>query len=258
MNNSELVLFEERGNIVVIKLNRPEKRNAINAEMTARLREEIKRFIANDALRVGIIVGHDDFFCSGMDLQAFSAGEGNDILYGEGRFAGIVSANCPKPIIAAVEGPALAGGFEIAIACDIIVASSSASFGLPEVKVGLFAGAGGSFRLPQLIPHKKAIELMLTGQRFLAQEAKEMGLINHITEPGMSLNLALEIAEQIALNSPVGVAYALKLARLSLSESEDNLWNINDEKMLKISESLDAKEGAKAFLEKRSPNWLGK
>jgi len=257
MEHTPSILFEERGAIAIITLNRPERRNAINAEMTSCLREAIRKFVKNDTLRVGIIIGHDNIFCAGMDLQAFSNGEGSDILNGEGRFAGLVSAQCPKPLIAAVEGPALAGGFEIAIACDIIVASTKAIFGLPEVKVGLFAGAGGSFRLPQLIPHKKAIELMMTGQNISAQDAKEFGLVNHVTEQGKSLELAIEIAERIAQNSPLGVAAALKLGRLSLSEPERVLWDINDSEMNEISLSKDAKEGARAFLEKRAPVWTG-
>ncbi len=171
----ELVLYERRGPVVRLTLNRPEARNAIDARMTEALRDALNRFEAEPQARVGILAGTGKTFCAGMDLKAFLAGEGETILQGEGRFAGFVDAARSKPIIAVVEGPTLAGGFELALACDFIVASETASFGLPEVGVGIFACAGGTFRLARRIPPAKALELCLTAERISAREAHQLG-----------------------------------------------------------------------------------
>lgn len=258
MTTDSFVLYEKHGPVACITLNRPEKRNAINAAMAQTMRQLLDDLEQDEQVRAVIITGGADVFCAGMDLQAFRQGEGAAIFDGPGGFAGFVAASVSRPLIAAVEGFALAGGFELALACDMIVASRSAMFGLPEVTVGLFAAAGGAFRLPQRLPANKAVELMLTGNRLAAPQAEALGLVNALTDDGEALAVALHLAQKIAANAPLGVQASLKLAREARCGKESEFWRLSDELWAQVRASDDAKEGPAAFLEKRPPKWTGK
>ncbi len=254
---SDLVSYERRGPVAILTLNRPDARNAINAEMASALRAAVQRIEADSEARVGILASSGSTFCAGMDLKAFLGGEAEAILQGEGRFAGFVDAGRRKPIIAAVEGPALAGGFELALACDFIVASETASFGLPEVGVGIFACAGGTFRLARRIPPAKALELCLTAARISAAEAHDLGLLNRLTPAGEVLAAAEDLALKIAANAPLAVAASLEIGRRAEAMDEKELWALTDRLWQEVVKSQDAAEGPRSFAEKRKPVWQG-
>lgn len=255
---SGLVRYEVADGIALLTLNRPEQRNAVNAELAADLRATLARFEADDTARVGILTGAGKVFSAGMDLKAFLAGEGEAILFGEGRFAGFVGANRTKPMIAAVNGAALAGGLEIALGCDLIVAEEGARFALPEVGVGIFAVAGGPFRLVRRIPPARAIELALTGQQIAADEALALGLINRIAQRDDVVRAAMDIAHEIARNAPLGVAATLQVCHAALQERDVALFALSDRLWASVKASEDAAEGPRAFAEKRAPKWAGK
>lgn len=249
------LIVEERGRILVLTLNRPHARNAMSLQLSEELAEAFEMLDARDDLSLGVITGAGGTFCAGMDLKGFARGE-IPIVPDRG-FAGLVQRPPRKPLIAAVEGYALGGGFEIALACDLIVAAADATFGLPEVKRGLTANAGGLLRLPDRIPYHIAMELVLTGRMLPAEEAGELKLLNRVAAPGLALETALELAEQIAENAPL----ALETSKRVMVESVD--WPI-DEKFARqheyvnpIRQSKDAAEGARAFAEKRKPVWTG-
>jgi enoyl-CoA hydratase/carnithine racemase len=252
---TDLVLYETRGPVAVLTLNRTATRNAVDAAMAEALGAAVARIEADAQARVAVLASAGDVFSAGMDLKAFLGGEGDKILFGPGRFAGFVDAERKKPIIAAVEGPALAGGFEIALACDMIVASKAAVFGLPEVSLGIFAVAGGAFRLSRRIPPAKALELCLTAERIGAAEAHELGLLNALVDPGQALKTAMDLAVRIAGNAPDAVAASLRLARASQAPLERELWALSEELWASVSATLDAEEGPRAFVEKREPIW---
>jgi len=247
------LLVEERGRVLVLTLNRPRARNAISLELATAIGEALEALDRRDDLSVAVLTGAGGFFCAGMDLKGFARGE-IPIIEGKG-FAGLVERPPRKPLIAAVEGYALGGGFEIALACDLIVADQTANFGLPETKRGLTAGAGGLLRLAQRIPYHRAMELVLTGRMLPAEEALEYGLLASIADEGGALAAALELAERIAENAPL----ALQASKRVLQESPDwplaekfaRQWPIVDP----IRKSNDAKEGAMAFAEKRAAVW---
>ncbi|WP_209427640.1 crotonase/enoyl-CoA hydratase family protein [Pararhodobacter sp. SW119] len=252
---SDSVLYDIRGPAAILTLNRPAQRNSVDAEMTGALRSNLSRFEADENARVGILTGAGDVFCAGMDLKAFLDGDGEAILFGDGHFAGFVNAPRTKPVIAAVNGPALAGGCELALACDLIIASDTAAFGLPEVGVGLFACAGGPFRLARRIPATRALELALTGDRLPAEEALGLGLVNRVVPKSEVLDAAVALAARIARNAPLGVAASLALSRAA--SAEHDLWELNDALWAKVGISSDAREGPLAFKEKREPRWRG-
>jgi enoyl-CoA hydratase len=212
------------------------------------------RLDSDNDLRVGIITGAGGTFCSGMDLKGFLAGETPQIP-GKG-FAGLTEAPPAKPLIAAVDGYALAGGFEIALACDLIVANKDSKFGIPEVKRGLAAAAGGLVRLPRQIPQRLAMELALTGEFVSAQRAYEMGLINRIVD-GVALEGALQLAEAISANGPLAVAASKQVIREQQDWSQAEQWKNQYALTAKVFTSSDAREGAAAFAQKRAPNWTG-
>ncbi len=251
------VLYRMEGRTAVITLNRPEARNAVNGALATALRESIEKFEADDEARVAILTGTGQAFCAGMDLKAFSSGEAGGIVQKEGGFAGFVTYPRTKPVIGAVNGFALAGGCELALACDFLVAAETASFGLPEPSRGLFAGAGGVFRLPRRVPYGAALELILTAERIPAAEAHRLGLVNHVVGDDQLLDKALEIAGKIAKNAPLSTKASLELARMSLDATETELWKKNDELSGKVNTSKDAMEGSMAFVEKREPVWKG-
>ncbi|HTR70597.1 MAG TPA: crotonase/enoyl-CoA hydratase family protein [Mycobacteriales bacterium] len=249
------VLTEVQGNVLVITLNRPEARNAINEAVAAQLAAAVDRLDGDLDLRVGVITGAGGTFCSGMDLKGFLRGE-NPHVPGRG-FAGFTQAPPKTPIIAAVEGWALAGGCEIVAACDLVVASREAKFGIPEVKRGLAAGAGGLLRLPQRIPYNIAMELALTGDPLTADQAHAHGLVNRLTEPGQALDVALALASTISANGPLAVAASKEIVRGSLDWTEAEGWANQPGLLGPVFASADAREGATAFAEKRPPKWSG-
>jgi enoyl-CoA hydratase len=242
----------------LITLNRPEQMNSIDVEMTEGLRAALARLEADDTARVAILTGAGErAFCAGMDLKAFARGDGPAILSGPGRFAGFVAAERSKPIIAAVNGVALAGGLELAMACDIVVASSSARFGQPEVLRGIFAGAGGAFRLPRSMSRSMAMELLLTGRIIGADDAFRTGLVSRIVEPSQLLVEARCVAAEIVAAAPLAVTETLRLATQAFDRSEDELWLLNDEGWGRVVASNDAAEGPAAFAERRPARWTG-
>lgn len=251
---SDPVLTEVRGNVLIVTLNRPEAKNAANKALAEGVAAAMDRLDSDNDLRVGIITGAGGTFCSGMDLKGFLAGETPQIP-GRG-FAGLTEAPPAKPLIAAVDGYALAGGFEIALACDLIVANKDSKFGIPEVKRGLAAAAGGLVRLPRQIPQRLAMELALTGEFVSAQRAYEMGLINRVVE-GVALEGALQLAEAISANGPLAVAASKKVIREQQDWSQAEQWKNQYALTAAVFTSSDAREGAAAFAQKRAPNWTG-
>jgi enoyl-CoA hydratase len=248
------VLTEVRDGIFIVTLNRPEAKNAANKALAEGLAAAMDTLDAEPSLRVGIIVGAGGTFCSGMDLKAFLTGERPHVA-GRG-FAGLTEAPPKKPLIAAVNGYALAGGFEIALACDLIVANKDAKFGIPEVKRGLAAAAGGLMRLPRQIPQRLALEMALTGDFYSAARVYEMGLINRIVE-GDALEGALALAQAINANGPLAVAASKQVVKNSAEWSEAEMWVKQGELTGHVFASNDAREGAAAFAQKRAPNWTG-
>jgi enoyl-CoA hydratase len=252
----ESLIEERRGAVLVLTLNRPQVRNALNHEVAVALAAAMDTLDADEGLRVGILTGAEGNFCSGMDLKAFGEGQIPEI---EGRgFAGFTQAPPKKPLIAAVEGFALAGGFEVALACDMIVASRESAFGLPEVQRALIASGGGLVRLPHRIPRNVAVELALTGDRIDGARAAELGIVNRLVEPGEALTAAVALATQIASYSPLGVVAAKRILSLADELPESEIWKRQAEADLEIVDSEDAKEGAAAFVEKRDPVWKGR
>ncbi|GAB5413012.1 MAG: crotonase/enoyl-CoA hydratase family protein [Congregibacter sp.] len=250
------VLTEQRDGILVITLNRPEAKNAANKALAEGVAAAIDELESNADLRVAILTGAGGTFCSGMDLKAFVTGELPQV---EGRgFAGLTEYRSKKPIIAAVEGYALAGGFELAISCDLIVAAQSSKFGIPEVKRGLAAAAGGLVKLPKQIPSRIAMELALTGEFISADRAYELGLINRLCESGGALAAAEELARSIAANGPLAVAASLQTVASAQDWSSEEMFAKQLEIVMPVLRSEDAIEGATAFAEKRAPNWKGK
>ena len=248
------VLTEVRGNVLIVTLNRPEAKNAANKALAEGVAAAMDQLDSDNDLRVGIITGAGGTFCSGMDLKGFLAGERPHIP-GRG-FAGLTESPPRKPLIAAVDGYALAGGFEIALACDLIVANAESKFGIPEVKRGLAAAAGGLVRLPRQIPQRLAMELALTGDFITATRAYEMGLINRIV-PGIALDGALELAQAISANGPLAVAASKQVIREQQDWSQAEQWEKQFALTAAVFTSNDAREGAAAFAQKRAPNWTG-
>lgn len=249
------VLTEVRGNVLIVTLNRPEAKNAANLALAQGVAAAMDRLDADDSLFVGIITGAGGTFCSGMDLKGFLKGERPHV---EGRgFAGLTQKPPKKPLIAAVDGYALAGGMEITLACDMTVANKDAKFGIPEVKRGLVAAAGAVLRLPRLIPARVAMEYALTGEFMTAQRAYELGVVNRLTD-GPALDAALALAETIAANGPLSVAISKQIITESRLWGEEEMWEKQGRMIMPVFTSEDAREGAAAFAEKRKPNWKGR
>lgn len=254
------VLYEVvDGHIAVITLNRPEVRNAVNGVVANALEAAAKQAEADPNVRVGILTSSlDKVFSAGADLAEISAGRGNTLSTKDGGFAGFVELKRDKPWIAAVEGAAFAGGCEIVLSCDMIVASENARFGLPEVKRGLFAGAAGVYRLPRRLPRNIGIELVATGDGLDAQRAYGLGLANRLTSPNGALNAAIELAKAIAANAPMSVRESIAIARQSQDLDEGELAKLSRSAAGRVFSSEDSREGPRAFLEKRAPVWKGK
>ncbi|MYQ33900.1 crotonase/enoyl-CoA hydratase family protein [Streptomyces sp. SID4956] len=252
---SDEVLVEHAAGVTLITINRPQARNAVNRAVSEGVAEALDEFDSRKDLTAAVITGAGGTFCSGMDLKAFVAGE--NVALEDRGFAGITKQPPRKPVIAAVEGYALAGGCEIVLACDLVVAAENAKFGIPEVKRGLVAGAGGLLRLPRRIPYAVAMELALTGDFLDASDAHRYGLVNKVTEPGGALDGARELAARIAANGPLAVAATKEIIVRSADWSSDEAFAAQDAIMAPVFESADAREGAVAFAEKRPPVWRG-
>jgi enoyl-CoA hydratase len=251
---SDVVLTERRGRILIITINRPEAKNSINAAASHALAAAMDQLDDDPALSVGVLTGAGGTFCAGMDLKAFARGENVAV---KGRGLGFTERPPVKPLIAAVEGYALAGGTELALATDLIVAASDSAFGIPEVKRGLVAAGGGLLRLPQRIPYAIAMELALTGDPLPAARAHDLGLVNVLAEPGHALEAALELAERITANGPLAVAATKRVIVESRGWSPEDQWREQLKIIMPVFGSKDAREGAVAFAEKRAPNWTG-
>lgn len=256
MTDKPKLIVERQGPVTLFLINRPEVKNAVDRETSQMIADAADAFDADDTARVGVLAGAGGTFCAGMDLKAFLRGESARL---EGRgFAGIVEAPPSKPMIAAVEGVALAGGFELALACDLIVAAEGGRMGLPEVRRGLVPNAGGLVRLPRQLPSRIANELIYTGAPMPVERLEQHGLINRIAPAGEALSAALDLAQTIAANGPL----ALKACKRVLVESGDwpraGLFTRQREIAEPVFQSDDAKEGARAFAEKRPPVWTGR
>ncbi len=249
------VLTDVRDGVLIVTLNRPEAKNAANRALAEGVAAAMDRLDGEADLRVGVLTGAGGTFCSGMDLKAFLQGQ-TPTVPGRG-FAGLTQKPPQKPLIAAVDGYALAGGLELAIACDLIVANENARFGIPEVKRGLAAAAGGLLRLPKQIPARVAMELALTGDFITAQRALEVGLVNRVTS-GPALEGALALAAAIAANGPLAVQRSKQVIVESSAWSEAEMWDKQQQLVGPVFTSEDAREGAAAFAEKRKPNWKGR
>ncbi|MEM5426466.1 crotonase/enoyl-CoA hydratase family protein [Paraburkholderia ferrariae] len=253
---SDELLIEFRDGIQILTINRPEARNACTKAVAEAIAAALDKLEQRDDLRLAIITGAGGTFCAGMDLKGFLEGE-RPSLPGRG-FAGLTEAPPRKPLIAAVEGYALAGGFEVVLASDLVVAANNAQFGLPEVKRGLCAAAGGLLRLQQQVPERIAMELVLTGDMFGAQRAFEFGLVNRLTAPGEALAGALELAQKIVANGPLAVAASKRVMRESRDWPSTEMFARQREITDPVFASADAREGAAAFAEKRKAVWQGR
>jgi len=255
LSDTPEVLTEVDNGVLIVTINRPEAKNAMTKAAAEGIAAAMDRLDSEDDLRVGILTGAGGTFCSGMDLKGFLRGETPSV---EGRgFGGVVQAPPAKPLIAAVEGYALAGGLELMIACDLVVANSGAKFGIPEAKRGLVAAAGGVMMLPDQIPERIAMELALTGDFIDAKRAYELGLINTITD-GSALEGAKELAARIAANGPLAVRVSKQVMKESRGWAMEDRYKKQGQLIAPVFVSEDAREGAAAFAEKRAPNWKGK
>ena len=253
-----MVDYEIRGRVGVLKINRPDKKNAVNGDVAQGMEAALDRLEEDPEVWVGVLTGEGNVFCAGADLKAINEGRAGDLQTERGGFGGLVARARTKPLIAAVDGPALAGGTELVLACDLVVASKAASFGIPEVKRSLVAAAGGLFRLPRLLPRNIAIELGLTGDPMSAERAHQFGMVNELCEAGAALDTALSLAERIAANAPLAVRETLRLM-IELKDADDETgFKESGASMIGLAQTEDFWEGPKAFLEKRDPQWQGK
>lgn len=252
---SDVVDVERHDGVLLIAINRPRQRNAVNRDVSLAIADALDLLDADDSLRIGILTGRGGNFCAGMDLKAFLDGQRPEL---EGRgFGGLTERSPKKPLIAAIEGYALAGGFELALACDMIVASEGAVFGLPEVSLGLVAGSGGLVRLPTRIPRSIALEYALTGDRMNAATAHRWGLVNDLVPDGGAIDAALALARRIVRNAPRAVETSKYIIAESGNWASEDVWSIQAPLVDRVLATDDAKEGATAFAERRDPVWTG-
>ena len=245
------VLTERRGRVLLITLNRPDAMNAINGALSSGLVAAVAELDDDPSLTSGVLTGAGRGFCSGMDLKAFAAGE--DI----GPMMQFVRRGSEKPLIGAIEGFALAGGLELALTCDLLVAAEGARLGIPEVQVGLFAAAGGLQRLPTRVGFGTAMEMALTAEPITAEDAARAGLVSRLTAPGEAVSVAFQLAERVARNAPLALAASKKLIRAAVDGTAEDFWALQDQLMGPVFGSNDAREGPRAFAEKRPAEWTG-
>jgi enoyl-CoA hydratase len=254
-----MVEYEEQGRVAVITIRRPEARNAVNGEVARGIEAAIDRLEEDGDRWVGILTGEGSVFSAGADLKAIAAGQAGELVTEKGGFAGIARRQRRKPIIAAVNGPALAGGTEIVLSCDMVVAARSATFGIPEVKRSLVAGAGGLFRLPRLIGQAVAMEAALTGDPIDADRAYALGMVNQVVDDGEDvLKAALGLAERITANAPVAVWESRAVVLAAQDADDDTLWDMTGKAFVAVMQTEDFAEGPRAFIEKRPPEWKGR
>lgn len=255
MAADDVLLIERRGPVAVLTLNRPAAKNALDAALAGAVSDALIEADADEDVAVIVLTGAGGTFCAGMDLKAFVRGESPEV---EGRgLAGLTAAPPATPLIAAVEGWALAGGFEMVLACDLVVAAEDARFGIPEVKRGLVAAAGGLLRLPKTLPYQLAMELALTGDPIDAPTAHRHGLVNRLSPPGGALDAALELAARIAANGPLAVAVSKQVVAGAVRWTDGEALAAQAALVDPVFTSADAREGATAFAEKRAPRWTG-
>lgn len=262
-HSTDRVTYERRGNIAVITLNRPEARNAVNGEVASAMESVLDRFEEDDGVWCAVLTanttGQDNpVFCAGADLKALNSGQGGSIGTRRGGFAGFVYRERKKPIIAAVDGLATAGGCELVLACDMVVATTRSAFGLAEVKRNLIAAAGGLFRLPRAIGRAAAMEVILTGDPLSAARASELGMVNRLVEPGRAVEVAIELAEKVATSAPLAVWASREIVLAADWADDESLKTMSNNGIARVMASDDTKEGLQAFIEKRPPVWKGR
>ncbi|MFM8722093.1 MAG: enoyl-CoA hydratase-related protein [Acidimicrobiaceae bacterium] len=260
---ANIVEYEVRGKVAIITLNRPEARNAVNGEVASSIEAAIDKLEADSNVWVGVLAANTagqerPVFCAGADLKAINSGQAAGLNTKRGGFGGFVYRDRKKPVIAAVDGLATAGGCELVLACDMLVASTRSAFGLAEATRNLIAGAGGLFRLPRAIGRAAAMEAILTGEPFSAQRAYELGMVNKLVEPNASLDAAIDLALRVCKAAPLAVWASRKIVLASETESDQNLIDMTNKEFAAVLASEDTKEGLTAFIEKRPPNWQGK
>jgi enoyl-CoA hydratase len=253
-----VVRYDVSGGCAVITIDRPRARNAIDGAAALGIEAALDRAEADGDVRVAVLTGVPPVFCAGADLKEIGAGRADSLSTDRGGFAGVVQRVRTKPLIAAVDGPALAGGTEIVLACDLVVASTNARFGLPEVKRGLIAAAGGLFRLGRKLPANVAMELALTGDPLDAATAHAHGMVNVLCEPGEALERALELGGRIAANAPLAVAESRALVIDTTASDDETAWQRTRRSSARILASEDVQEGIRAFVERRAPLWTGR
>ena len=254
--SDQAVLTERRDGVLIVTLNRPDARNAVNQAVAQGIADALDVLDSDDDLQVGVLTGAGKGFSAGMDLRAFVKGERPYV--GDRGFAGITQRAARKPLIAAIEGFALAGGLEVALACDLIVAAREAKLGIPEVKRSLVAAGGALMRLPRRVPYGVAMELALTGETITAQRGYELGLVNRLAESGGAVDAALELARAIAANGPLALDATKAILQQQADWTEPEFWARQGEVAEPVFRSEDAREGATAFAEKREPVWRGR
>lgn len=252
---ADILERERRGRVEVLRLNRPEARNAMSPELSARIEAALDAVEHDRDVAVVVIAGNGPVFCAGADLRVIAAGGGAGIMTPRGGFGGVAQRDFPKPLIAAVHGAAVAGGFELVLACDLVVAATDASFGLPEASRGLLASAGGPIRLAKRVPLAVALEIGLTGEPITAARAYELGLVNRLVPADQVLGEALALGDRIARNSPTAVRVTRRLTREAVEATEADGWRLTMAAAAEVGASGDGVEGATAFIEKREPVW---